>query len=65
MDLFKEENQNTKIEKRLRDLELAIGVFNPRNMAGIRSKDLKAATRANLFGDGSDGNLTIDRKSVV
>jgi len=47
------------LKKRIDELELSIGVLNPRNMAGLRTKDLQQATRANLFGDGSDGDVIV------
>jgi len=48
-----------ELRKRLDDIEMSLGVFNPRNMAGLRTKDLQQATRANLFGDGSDGDVVV------
>ena len=47
------------LKKRIGDVEMAMGAFNPRNLAGLRTKDLQQATRANLFGDGSDGDVII------
>src|SRR3990167_10676965 len=47
------------LEKRLFDIEESIAGLNPRNLAGIRSKDLIQATIANLFGDGSDDDVVI------
>src|SRR3990167_9102778 len=46
-------------EKRIIDLENLIGGLNPRNFGGLRKKDLIQATLANLFGDGSDGDVVI------
>ena len=48
-----------ELQKRMEDIEMSIGVFNPRNLAGLRDKDLSQATRANLFGDGSDGDVVV------
>jgi len=48
-----------ELKKRIEDIEMSLGVFNPRNMAGLRTKDLQQATRANLFGDGSDGDVVV------
>jgi hypothetical protein len=55
-----EDERIAQIEEKLRDLEAQIGASNPRNLAGIKSKELRAATRANSFGDGSDGVIIMD-----
>jgi len=47
------------LKKRIDDIEMAMGAFNPRNLAGLRTKDLQQATRSNLFGNGSDGDVEI------
>ena len=47
------------LKKKVADLENEITGFNPRNFAGVRQKELRQATAANLFGDGSDGNVTV------
>ena len=44
---------------RIQELEDSLVGLNPRNFAGIRSSDLQRATVANLFGDGSDGDVEI------
>jgi len=61
------DNQNPldELRKRVEDLEMSLGVFNPRNMAGLRGKDLRQATRANLFGDGSDGDVVISNSQSL
>ena len=48
-----------ELQKRMEDIEMSLGVFNPRNLGGLRTKDLQQATRANLFGDGSDGDVVV------
>ncbi len=48
------------IRQKLLDLESQIGALNPRNLAGIKAKELRAATRQNIFGDGSDGNVILN-----
>lgn len=55
-----EGDEMASIKQKLLDLESQIGALNPRNLAGIKAKELRAATRANLFGDGSDGNVIFD-----
>ena len=52
-------NEIEELQKRMEDIEMSLGVFNPRNLAGLRTKDLQQATRANLFGDGSDGDVVV------
>jgi len=47
------------LKKRIDDVEMAMGAFNPRNLAGLRTKDLQQATRSNLFGNGSDGDVVV------
>jgi len=54
-----EDSPIEELKKRIEDIEMSLGVFNPRNMAGLRTKDLQQATRANLFGDGSDGDVVV------
>jgi len=54
-----EDSPIEELKKRIDDIEMSLGVFNPRNMAGLRTKDLQQATRANLFGDGSDGDVVV------
>ena len=48
-----------ELQKRMEDIEMSLGVFNPRNLGGLRTKDLQQATRANLFVDGSDGDVVV------
>jgi len=52
-------NELDDIKKRLKILENSQTGTNPRNLGGIRSKDLRQATRANFFGDKSDGDVSI------
>lgn len=56
------ENQgdNDALWEKLRDLESQISAVNPRNLAGIKAKELRAATRSNIYGDSSDGDITFD-----
>jgi hypothetical protein len=54
-----------ELRQRIDELELAIGVVNPRNMAGLRNKDLIQATAQNWFGDGSDGDVVITGNTTL
>lgn len=67
MDSLKEEDvfgdnsdELSAIKQKLIDLEGQMAALNPRNLAGIKAKELRAATRANIFGDGSDGDIIFD-----
>lgn len=53
------ENQE-ELKQKVLDLENQISGLNPRNFAGIQDKELRAATRANIYGDGSDEDVVID-----
>jgi len=55
-----EDERLAQIEQELLELKSQIGAINPRNLAGISQKTLRAATRANSFGDGSDEDVTLD-----
>ena len=54
------DTETAEIKQKLADLESQIGAINPRNLGGVSQKALRAATRANIYGDGSDGNITFD-----
>ena len=58
-DILFKDDPIAKLQKRVRDIEGMLGMFNPRNLAGLSSADLQYATRKNFFGDGSDGNVII------
>lgn len=66
-DLFQKNEQEEldSIQQKLRDLENQMQGLNPRNLAGLQSKELKAAARANLFGDGSDGDVTLTSNTTL
>lgn len=55
-----DEQEDSSLQQRLADLEAQIAALNPRNFAGIQNKELRAAVRANLFGDGIDGDYILD-----
>ena len=50
-----QEAEISQLAKRVTDIESLVAALNPRNLAGIRAKDLLQLTTANIFGDGSDG----------
>lgn len=64
-DIFKEEDEQDKLEQQVENLEAIVASLNPRNLAGLKSKELKAAVRANIFGDGSDGNVEISANTTL
>jgi len=39
-----------ELQKRMEDIEMSLGVFNPRNMAGMKPKDVKAITGSIITG---------------
>ena len=57
--IFDDEDDVLILRKKVQDIENALTGLNPRNLSGISSKRLRDATRANLFGSGSDGDVTI------
>ena len=62
-DIFATQNGNEELQalkQKIEDIENQLGAANPRNLGGIRAKDLRQATRINFFGDGSDGAVILD-----
>lgn len=61
IEVLKDENTISleSLNARIQEIEDSIGGLNPRNLAGIRASDLIKATVANMFGDGSDGDVEI------
>jgi hypothetical protein len=69
---FKQEIEQDKglspieeLRKRIEDLEMNLGALNPRNLAGIRRKDLRQAVATNFYGDGSDGDVVISTNTTL
>lgn len=58
--IFKNEEGEEEIRAKLKDLEAQIAANNPRNIAGMREKELRALTRQNFFGDGHHGDILLD-----
>lgn len=63
--IFKETTDSDDLAQRIENLESQISSLNPRNLAGLKAKELRAAVRANIFGDGSDGEGTISTNSSL
>ena len=53
------------LDRRVKDLENLVGGLNPRNLGGIRNKDILQLTAANVFGDGSDGEVIISGNTTI
>lgn len=59
-DVFASEDEELDIiRKQIKEITDMLGILNPRNLAGLSSSALIAITRANYFGDGSDGDVVI------
>ena len=57
-DIFEIDDKDL-LEKRVQRIEEFLSGFSARNLAGIKPSDLIDITAANLFGDGSDGTVSI------
>lgn len=58
-DIFPEDTEIDDINRRIKTLEDAIMGLNPRNLAGLSSATIRAVTGGNVYGDASDGELSI------
>lgn len=66
-DIFESQDSNNldDLQQKVQDLQNQISSLNPRNMGGVRTKDLRQATRINFFGDGSDGNVILTSNTTL